>query len=318
MMEKNLICIPFAYNPGMSSGVNLGGVNKEKVYLKNICVAAISAKKRNPNCDVAVATNFDDAEIPTDILKLFHDWDVQIIHIPFDSFRFDAAYPWCLAFYKLCVLKHLCEMTYDKVCYMDTDVFIQDSFDGIWKECNQNILLYDINHGLNTPNYVALCNEVEKFEGSRNLITHYGGEFFASSIEKSKVFSSECEEIFQRMSEKNFVTSKGDEFILSLAADKLKANIKNASPYVCRFWTGASFRLVSTCYEYNRVVVLHMPAEKEHGMLKMYSRYISHSIVPDDQIAWRTFRLSKRSIVDRMLTWANKSGIRKFVSSRRK
>lgn len=50
----------------------------------------------------------------------------------------------------------------------------------------------------------------------------------------------------------------------------------------------------------------------------MYSRYISHSIVPDDQIAWRTFRLSKRSIVDRMLTWANKSGIRKFVSSRRK
>lgn len=251
-------------------------------------------------------------------MKLFHDWDVQIIHIPFDSFRFDAAYPWCLAFYKLCVLKHLCEMTYDKVCYMDTDVFIQDSFDGIWKECKQNILLYDINHGLNTPNYVALCNEVEKFEGSRNLITHYGGEFFASSIEKSKVFSSECEEIFQRMSEKNFVTSKGDEFILSLAADKLKANIKNASPYVCRFWTGASFRLVSTCYEYNRVVVLHMPAEKEHGMLKMYSRYISHSIVPDDQIAWRTFRLSKRSIVDRMLTWANKSGIRKFVSSRRK
>ena len=251
-------------------------------------------------------------------MKLFHDWDVQIIHIPFDSFCFDSAYPWCLAFYKLCALKHLCEMTYDKVCYMDTDVFVQDSFDGIWKECNQNILLYDINHGLNTPNYVALCNEVEKFEGSRNLITHYGGEFFASSIEKSKVFSSECEEIFQRMSEKNFVTTKGDEFILSLAADKLKANIKNASPYVCRFWTGASFRLVSTCYEYNRVVVLHMPAEKEHGMLKMYSRYISHGIVPDDQIAWRTFRLSKRSIVDRMLTWANKSGIRKFVRSRRK
>ena len=318
MMEKDLICFPFAYNSSMSSGVNLGGVNKKKVYLKNICVAAISAKRYNPNCDVAVATNFDDAEIPADILELFNNWDVQVIHIPFDSFCFDAAYPWCLAFYKLCVLNHLCEMTYDKVCYMDTDVFVQDSFDGIWKECSQNVLLYDINHGLNTPNYVALCNEVEKFEGSRNLITHYGGEFFASSIEKAKAFSSECEEIFQRMREKNFVTSKGDEFILSLAADKLKANIKNASPYVCRFWTGASFRLVSTCYEYNRVVVLHMPAEKEHGMLKMYSRYISHGIVPDDQIVWCTFRLSKRSLVDRMLTWANKSGIRKFVSSRRK
>ena len=73
-------------------------------------------------------------------------------------------------------------MTYDKVCYMDTDVFIQASFDGIWKECNQNILLYDINHGLNTTNYVLLCDEVEKFEGRRKLITHYGGEFFAASI----------------------------------------------------------------------------------------------------------------------------------------
>lgn len=29
MMEKNLICIPFAYNPGMSSGVNLGGGGKK-------------------------------------------------------------------------------------------------------------------------------------------------------------------------------------------------------------------------------------------------------------------------------------------------
>lgn len=30
MMEKNLICIPFAYNPGMSSGVNLGGKIRKK------------------------------------------------------------------------------------------------------------------------------------------------------------------------------------------------------------------------------------------------------------------------------------------------
>lgn len=33
MMEKNLICIPFAYNPGMSSGVNLGGKKIRKKYI---------------------------------------------------------------------------------------------------------------------------------------------------------------------------------------------------------------------------------------------------------------------------------------------
>ena len=41
-------------------------------------------------------------------------------------------------------------MKYESICYMDTDVYIQGSFDAIWTECRQNIMLYDINHGLNT------------------------------------------------------------------------------------------------------------------------------------------------------------------------
>ena len=37
-------------------------------------------------------------------------------------------------------------MKYESICYMDTDVYIQGSFDAIWTECRQNIMLYDINH----------------------------------------------------------------------------------------------------------------------------------------------------------------------------
>ena len=77
-------------------------------------------------------------------------------------------------------MKHLCECDYDTICYMDADVYIQGGFDAIWKECEENILLYDINHGLNTKDYIELCDEVEKFNGGYGLITHYGGEFFTA------------------------------------------------------------------------------------------------------------------------------------------
>lgn len=52
----NLICIPFAYEENMNSGVNVSikGKGKIEIYLKNACVALISAKYYNPDSDVAL------------------------------------------------------------------------------------------------------------------------------------------------------------------------------------------------------------------------------------------------------------------------
>lgn len=57
----NLICIPFAYEENMNSGVNVSikGKGKIEIYLKNACVALISAKYYNPDSDVALVTNLD-------------------------------------------------------------------------------------------------------------------------------------------------------------------------------------------------------------------------------------------------------------------
>ncbi len=299
MNKKNLICIPFAYKDGMNSGVNIsGGGKKLEIYLKNASVALVSAKQFNSDCDVAFATNLKEKELPNEFLKILREWDIQVLEIPYNEFEFPGDYTWSLAFYKLCVLKRISEMKYMSVCYLDTDVYIQGNFEAIWRECEQNVMLYDINHGLNTDDYISLCDEVEEFYGNRKLITHYGGEFFAASSSNAKEFVNVCEQVYSKMLEKDFRTTKGDEFILSVAAENMKASIKNAGAYVYRFWTGASFRLVSTCYEYNRIIVLHLPAEKEHGMLKMYDHYIRRGIVPSDKNAWRIFRLSKMPLAD--------------------
>lgn len=298
MNKKKLICIPFAYKDGMNSGVNISGGKKLEIYLKNASVALVSAKQFNSDCDVAFATNLKEKELPNEFLKILREWDIQVLEIPYNEFEFPGDYTWSLAFYKLCVLKRISEMKYMSVCYLDTDVYIQGNFEAIWRECEQNVMLYDINHGLNTDDYISLCDEVEEFYGNRKLITHYGGEFFAASSSNAKEFVNVCEQVYSKMLEKDFRTTKGDEFILSVAAENMKASIKNAGAYVYRFWTGASFRLVSTCYEYNRIIVLHLPAEKEHGMLKMYDHYIRRGIVPSDKNAWRIFRLSKMPLAD--------------------
>ena len=84
----------------------------------------------------------------------------------------------------------------------------------------------------------------------------------------------------------------GVKRVVCLSTDK--------AAYIYRFWTGASFRLVSTCYQYNRIIVLHVPAEKEKGMKKLYERYIQKGIVPADRIVWKTLRLLNQPFTDRM------------------
>lgn len=289
---KHLICIPFANEQKMNSGVNLSrNAERLRVYLENATVALCSAKYYNPECDVIFATNMTNNMIPQDIYTALSKAGVIIRNIPFDRYRFSNGYTWALAFYKLCVLSHLVEEEWDCIAYLDTDVYIQGSFKAVWKECHKNILLYDINHGLNTKEYNAINQEFIDFTGKNLNPTHFGGEFFAANKENASQFETICMQIYQNMYQQKFITTKGDEFIVSLAALELKKKIKNASPYIHRFWTGLSFRLVSTSYKYNPVIVLHMPAEKEKGFVKLYKKFISKGKIPKNTQVWKMCRL---------------------------
>lgn len=158
-----------------------------------------------------LATNLAEEELPQEIRDILNRVHVQIIDIPYDEFRFPAEYTWSLAFYKLCVLKHFCKTGFKKIAYLDTDVYIQDNFEFIWKEIENKILLYDINHGLGVDDYKSFCEEIEQFLGMEGniYITHYGGEFFASNYENAVHFVSCAENIFKSMIQKEFQTSKG-------------------------------------------------------------------------------------------------------------
>ena len=230
--------------------------------------------------------------MPEKYEKLLKLRDIKIIKAQFDNFTFNDKYLWNLAFYKLCALEYVVKnYNYKYYSYMDSDVYIQSSFDNIWKECDTSILLYDINHGLQVKDYRIIVDEFSVFLGTERLITHYGGEFFAANRENAEEFIAKCESIYQEMLKKDFTTTKGDEFILSLAGFYMKEKVKNAGAYIFRFWTG-SFRLVSTCYINNQVTVLHVPAEKERGMIKVYNKFISKNKLPKNKVVYKKFRIN--------------------------
>lgn len=255
-------------------------------------MACVSAKKNcKDDTDVALVTNID---VPAPYKEVLEQAGVKILHYEFDQFNFDGNYTWSLAFYKLCALSHATEeLDYTNYAFMDSDVYVQTDFSDIWKECQERIMLYDICHGLQVEDYQTFLKEVGEFTGKDALgVTHYGGEFFAANRDDARTFVTECRDIYQKMMTKNFKTSCGDEFITSLAAARMEGKVRNAGAYVYRYWT-RRFHLMSTNYQYNPVAVLHVPQEKDFGMIRIYDKYVSHGVLPSQKKVWSLLHLSR-------------------------
>lgn len=294
--SKNLIMIPYAELEGAQSGANIGsGKNRQELYYQLCSIALMSARHHNgQNTDIALVTNTD---VPGEFKDLFEQNNILVIRCKFDAFFFGNDYKWCLAFYKLCAFEYVVK-NYDYACYayMDTDVYIKGSFDNIWEECADNILLYDFNSGLNDKFYRRFLDEVADFLGERRIITHYGGEFCACNRADAKELVGIMRECFENMRARGFETKAGDEFILSVSAHKMKNKVKNAGAYVFRYWTG-DYRLVTSAHKYGSdMVVLHCPQEKRWGFTRIYAQYISKGKIPGNQTVYRLLHLDHRRL----------------------
>ena len=293
--KRKLIMIPYAEIDGYFTGTNMSGNdNRVDIYLKNCSVACISAiKNAGEDTDVMLVSNID---IPDPYFRQVKKEGVIIQKCPFNCFDFGSKYTWSLAFYKLCAFYHISrECDYDYYCYLDADVYVQGSFKHIWQEAEQHIMLFDLGHGLNITQYTNVLIDFNKFLNKNLLITQYGGEFVATNRSDAILLSDVCLEIYHEMLDRNITTTQGDEFILSLAASKLKEKIKHAGAYIFRFHTG-QFRIVPMRYIFNPVSVLHIPYEKNYGFVKIYNYYARKFQLPKTEKVWRMLHLKHCSI----------------------
>ena len=298
--SNKLIFCAYAYDEKLKSGANVSRLSQKQkfdMYMKNVFVALASAKYYNANCDVALVTNVD---MPKQIARIFADKNIMIYKKEFDCFNFGENYKWSLAFYKLNAIKYVLSKGYDKYLLIDTDVYVQSSLEDLWVETEYNLMLYDINHRLDINNCKLFNDEVKEYTGIIRPITNYGGEFIAGKKIMLEEFIGICEDIFFDMKKKNFRTDRGDEFITRLAADKMRMKVKNAGGYVYRFWTG-SFRLVSSCYKYNAVSVLHVPDEKMRGMIKLYDYIHRKNQMPKPKMVYKILHLTHPTLKNKII-----------------
>lgn len=281
--SKSLIFVAFAHNEDANTSVNIKNhADRSAIYYKNAMVALISAKKNNPDCDVAFVTNHP---VPLQYQNLMRQNDIMHLDCQFTSFRFQDDYPWCLAYYKLCVMKRVLELKYGNYLMIDSDVFVQNNISMLWNWTRDYLVISDTNE--TTERWQ---NEMHRYLSNSTFIPHWGGEFIGASHAILERFVRECEKIFIGMNATDFVTIHGDEFIESLAIYLNDFKVKHAGMFVHRFWTRTNYR-VKTVLPQGGISVLHVPAEKEYGMLKIYNYIIAKNRIPSQRKAQKMLHL---------------------------
>lgn len=240
---------------------------------------------------------------PHGILKTLNNNNIQIIKASFDDFNFGSKYTWSLAFYKLCALKYVLNSTeYDNYCYLDSDVYVQGSLKGAFAEAQWYILTYYLYQGHPIKGQTSRTQDMVKLgclSENDSSVMGMGGEFFIANRSNAIKYISECKQIFDLMKSKDFQVLSGDEFISSLAMHRLFHLSRCAQAYIGRFYTRV-FRMIPERWRYHPVAVLHVPGEKEHGMLTLFSRYISKGKIPSKNTVYRILHIKRPSLSVRL------------------
>lgn len=280
---KNIIMCAFAFPEGHGQSMQLSqSTDNEKIniYLENAYVALVSAKEKNPDCRVCLVT---DQPLTGDWKERFASQDIENPEVPFDSFLMPDEFVWSRAFYKLCALEGMCSREdFTNIVLLDTDTITLSSYDELWKECEQGVLLYEVGHVYSHPDREIIVKDYKRYYPEKTYRpVHYGGEFVAGNKQAVNAFLTACREVYNRMQSAGFDGEKkaGDETILSIAACQ-NSGILPANPYIYRFWTG-DFYLASTVYEANPVCIWHLPSEKELGMRYLYRYHRKNGKFPN-------------------------------------
>lgn len=284
---RKLITVAVAYDSDSYTSPQLAGKADETMvnyYYMNAFVCLKSCLEHNHDIDVMVVTNYDMNER---LKSQFTDAGIKIQKIPFDKYIYSTKALWRLAYYKLCALEYVVnELDYDMYINLDTDVYCVDGLDDMWDEMQSGIMLYNVGHRLSHKDRQDIINMTEPYFSERRNIVHYGGELIGGTKAALKEFLYNCHDIYAKTYEEIMekkIDNLGDEFILSIAASLV--SVREAAPYLFRYWTIPSFFLVSSNWKNNPVCLWHLPAEKKRGMIKLYHYFCRHGKFPEKKKA---------------------------------
>ena len=300
-MEKRLIYCAFAAKEGFKGSENLSGqADSLRIYLQNACVCCFTAKKHNPDCDVAFVHNLK--TIPDEFVAFFEQYNILSIYVEYNDFVFPADYKWSLAFYKLCALQYFAEKSaYESVISLDVDTYSIGSLEPCFSVVKDRLVLYNVQHSYNLDAYRRRLDEYSQLYKNGAIPTVYGGEFVAGNKKQLQKFLKECKTVYNLLQEKGFQTSFGDEFITFCAAEEYQDKIADGAPYIRRYWTTD---LYYQCFTDHALAlrVLHVPNEKNNAFVRLYQYILRTGDVPKNE---KVFKMMGFPKVCRPKFWCN-------------
>lgn len=250
--------------------------NYFETYLKNAFVSLKTARLTNPDVDIVLIINF---ELSDTWIKRFKINNIIVEKIEFKNYLVKNADKWSGAYFKLEALEYIVSKNiYSKILLVDTDTIFVKNINDIWNECDKYLLLYNPHYNYSEVDMIIsrkIYNIINKAES--NYI-HYGGEFVCGTNDNIKKFLKRCRTVVNHMNliEKN-IEDLGDEQIISIAADMGEIDIKESNAYISRIWNTIRVREVPG--NYRKLYILHVPSEKELGMIKLYNLLIKNKEV---------------------------------------
>ncbi|OUP75322.1 hypothetical protein B5F08_11445 [Anaeromassilibacillus sp. An172] len=297
-MSKKLVFVPLAYKSkySMSANINTDNENGIIIYLKNALVLLVSIQRYNADVQTAVVTNF---EIPENFKKIYRQNNILIFNTTFENYTMPSDFKWSLAFFKIKALEYvLNELNYDLYLELDSDEICISSISDMWLELDDKILMFASKFRYN-HNTRCLYSDIyrqiygETLNNNKKIIKT-GGGFIAGNKKQLSLFINECDVIysFLRSNIENIDKNIGDELYSSIYYAKYPEKVGDASPYIDVYWTG-SFYYVSTNYKFDAVSLIHLPDEKQFGLLYLYDYYMKKGTFPNENIIFKLLSFPK-------------------------
>lgn len=251
------------------------------IYLRCAFVCLLSAIK-NGEADKAIfVTNISLGEQWD---SAFRNENIEVIVVEStDRFMVDSQAEWNITQYKYEALCSVCTRLdpMDNLLFLDSDTITVGNLADIFSEvADGSLMLYDTRHSYSHPARTRIRENYTLLFGKGNPV-HWGGEFIAGKVQQVMTFLSACSDIVDRMKNTQGLQNVADEHVTSIAITRLnEIQVRNASAYIFRFWTGDPY-IVSTNYYFDRVVIWHLPAEKASGIREVYQYYKQNAVLPN-------------------------------------
>lgn len=293
-MSQAFVFCAIASKEGFVGSVNIKDTNNSlHTYLCNAFVALKTTKKYNPEINVGIVTN---ASVDSETIALFESECIRVYRAPFDEFLFPKENQWSLAFFKLSSYNWaIRNLEYDYYIQLDCDVVCNGDLSDLIEESKRSIVMLSGPFTFNHPIRTQFLKAYKLLYEDEPVIVKYGSGLICGSKDKLLRFFDCCLNLYEKIKEKNYCNDNllGDEFITSIAAIKSGVPIVDGRPYMNVYWTHR-FYLVSTDYYYDKMVFLHLPGEKEYGMMLLYKYYVKHQKFPEEKKIYSLLNLPSR------------------------